>query len=666
MSGLLNTINAQQTLVEKIQEATTACLDSAEAATTALEKLGDHNTEATSHPDLRALIAAAAGASTDFVDGRIDQHNTSPVAHPELMAKIAAIIADTSTIRQLIDTLISAHDKNTTAHADIRGALNEIKAQLGSYNLPLIAKALADLQDLVNNSVIPDIRDLQSRIAKYDATFQTTEVKLETLDATIAGSADNIVALNTSGLRTADKLTTTTLFTAATDTQSLLGYDQFADVGPNLLDFKTTMPNQVGRNTVVEFKISGAVGIDPAHVIEYSITNGRGDVVFSPTTKIKDDTVVKMVVGDKDDPLDIIYFTCTITDVTNGASLNRIVNTMVAEEFDIERVSCYGLTTKVEPGRKYTFVIRNLSDLNDGRFSYQIDAGASGLLFDKTGVVAAEETITMTVPSALDRDKDCIFSIVVSDKYGADKAKPVTVHTNAIPGAENFKHNVPSFVAPNSTHEIRFSGIKSSNGVPATYGIVNANSHLSFNKITGIVANENITMTVDNTVIRGETYAFQVVATDENGASVNIDMSVIINTLPSIETISTTMVSETIGGRSVGMMISGGSDLEGKLVTYSIDAADSGFTFNKTYGIVAGETVTVTIPKVAADIVRTFKVSVVDDLNEASSAKKDVNVKVTPIYVPDTPYIISPQQNSSVNADFSMSFSPFTMHVDVS
>ena len=666
MADILSTINAQQQLVEKIQEATDACLDSAAAASEALERLGDHNGDAASHPDIRALIAAAQGASTDFVDSRVDQHNTSPTAHPELLAKLTAIANDTTAVRQLIDNLIAAHDKNTAAHADIRGALNEIKAQLGSYNLPMIAKALADLQELVNNTIIPDISELQSRIAKYDSAIQKNASEMEAIRASMNGSSNDLLTLNRDSVKTADKLMTTTLFTAAVDTQTLLGYDQYADVGPNLLDFKTTLPNQVGRNAVIDFNIFGAVGVAPAHVIEYSLENGRGDIVLSPMTKITDTTPIKMVVGDKDDPGDIIYFTCTITDVTNGASLSRIVNTMIAEEFDVERVSCYGLTSKVEPGHKYTFVIRNLSDINDGRFSYQIDAGASGLLFDKTGIVAAEEEIEMTVPSALDRDKDFVFSIVVNDKYGVDKVKPVTIHTNAIPGAEGFRHNVPSFVAPNKSYEIRFSGIKSANGVPATYGIANANNHLTFSKKTGVVANENITMTVDGTVVRGETYAFQVVATDENGATVNIDMSVIINSLPSIETLTTTMVSEIVGGRTTSLTINGGADLEAKTVTYSINAASSGFSFSKTFGIIAGETVTVTIPKVAGAITRTFKVSVVDDLGEASSGSKNVNVLVNPIYIPDTPYIISPQQNASVNADFTMTISEFKMHVDVS
>ena len=665
MSDILGTTNAQQQLVEKIQEATDACMESAASAIDALEKLGDHNQDALSHPDIRKAIAAAAGASTDFVDGRVDQHNTSPTAHPELLAKLTAIANDTTAVRQLIDNLIIAHDKNTTAHADIRGALNEIKLQLGTYNLPLIAQALADLQKLINGTIIPEISDLQSRIAKYDAAIQSNTAEIEAVKASMSGSSNDLLTLNKDSVKTADKLMTTTLFTAAVDTASLLGFDAYADVGPTLLDFTTTMPNQVGRNAVIEFNVGGAVGIDPAHTIKYSLTYGRGDIVLEPTTKIKAGDPIKMVVGDKDDPGDIIYFICTITDVTNGASLKRIINTMIAEEFDVERVSCYGLTTKVEPGHKYTFVIRNLSDIGDGRFSYQIDAGASGLLFDKTGILQAEEQVTMTVPSALSRDMDYVFTVVVNDKYGADKTKPVTVHTNAIPGAEGFKHNVPSFVAPNKSYDIRFSGVKSANGVPATYGISNPNSHLTFSKKTDIVANENVTMTVDGTVIRGESYGFTVVATDENGATVNIDMSVIINSLPSVETLTTTMVSSITGGRTTGLTINGGADLEAKTVTYAIDAASSGFSFSKTSGILAGETVTVTIPKVAGTIDRTFNVTVVDDLGEKSSGSKMVTVTVNPIYVPDTPFIISPQQNASVNADFSMTFSEFSMHVDI-
>ena len=662
---VLGSINSQQQLMTANQTATTACLNSADAAVKAIGELGDHNNDILAHPELRTLIAENAGVNNDFVDSRIDQHNTSPTAHPELLAKVTAIANDTSVVRQLIDDLISAHNQNTASHADIRGALNEIKLQIGSYNLPQIAKGLNDLTIFVHNVIVPEISDLQSRIAKYDASIKTSSNEIVTIKAAVASSSNDLLTVNKDGVKTADKVVTTTLASSAVDTASVLGYDQYADLGPRLINFTTTLPNLVGKNTAIKFTISGAEGVTPTNPIKYSLEYGAGDVVVDPRDNISAGDIIDMVVGDNNQAGDVIYLVCKVTDTVNGSSLNRIINTMVAEEFDVSRVSCYGLPAKVEPGKKYSFVVRNLADIDDGRFSYHIDAGASGLLFDKMDGIKAEETLTMTVPPALARDLDYVFNIEVDDKYGPTKTKAIVVHTNAIPGAANFRHNVPSFVAPSKSYEVRFSGIVSENGTPAVYGITCPVGHLSFSKTSGIVANENVTMSVDGTIVRGEAYEFQVTATDVDDATVNIDMAVIANTLPSATTVATTLPNSSLGGQTLGFTITGGGDLETSDVTYSIDAASSGFSFSKTYGIAKGETVMVTLPKVAGTIAKTFNIFVVDALNESSVAPKVITLTVEPIYVADQPFITSPAAGASVNADFEMRLSAFSMHVDI-
>ena len=657
-------LDAHQALMDQLKKATEAAQDVTAAAQEVLEDLEKHNSDGQAHPDIRKELEGAGTATMDQVDERIGQHNSSLTAHPELMASINAALKDTASMRTLIDQLISAHNADTKAHSDIREYLNVVKTQLGTSNLTEIAEKLEQIDVLIDGTIKQQIIDLQSVDAKHDSLILKNASDIASLTSSVSelqADFETIGSISGSGQEGIDE---SKLSSTLQDLLNKLGYPQYVVNGPSLLDFKCSLPLYVGKNTVQKFTLSGAKGKNNNPVV-YSITPGKGDAQYAPATNIAENQKVTMTVGNLGEPGDTIYFTVTVKDTISNIEVKTVCATMLARPLDTARVSCYGLPAKIEPGKQYKFSIRNI--VNDAnRFTYGLDPLSSHLLFDKFTNLQVGEEIVMTVPSSVGRDIDLTFQIVVYDKYSDTQNKDVVVHTNPIPGAEGFKSTVPAVVVPGTTINVRFSGIVSANGIPATFGIENGNNHLTFGKTTGILANENVSITISKDAERGQIYEFVVVSTDENNAQVRITQGFSINSLPSSNTVYTTLAASTVGGVTLEMQIHGGTDAEdGAGLTFNIDAAKSGFRFSKVAGISPTDTIFVSIPKVAEDLVKSFMITAVDALGEQSAKAKQIDILTKVVYVADTPYIVTPQEGNNVNPVFEMKWSEFSMHADM-
>lgn len=668
MSGKnpFNDLDAHQKLMEQMQKATDACLAVTDKAKEVLTAVEDHNEDGLSHPDIRREIAEGGTATTESVDERIQQHNESGTAHPDIQAKIQAAINDTTKVRQLIDELISAHNQSLTSHSDIREYLNEVKIQLGTNNLTEISQELTRIVETIDNQITQQIIDLQSVDAKHDSEILANAQEIDKLKQALENIEQDIITISNGEFLRQKDIDYLLLQQHATDTNDMLGYDQYAENGPNIINFSHTLPQYIGKKSTVNFHFTGVVGNEASNPIKYSVEVGQGDFQLSPTNNISDGQDVTMLVGENGEPGDIVWFTVTITDTVTNVSIKRVINTMIARPLDVARVSCYGLPAKVEPGHQYTFFIRNLADDGSGRYFYMIDPASSNLLFDRQTRLATGDVVTMTVPTSIDRDIDVTFYIVVQDIYSDEQQKPITVHTNPVPGAENFKHNIPAIGVPGRTYNIRFSGIVSANGTPAMYSIENNNDLLTFGKTENILANENVSMKISAAAVRGEELNFYVNSIDENQATLHLPEGVVINQLPESDQIVTTLPMETEGGVTLVMRVSGGKDNEGDAgVTYELSAEKSGFAFSKTTNISVTDNIFVTIPKVAESSVRSFNVTAVDTHGEKSALPKQIDILVKPIYIADTPVIISPQEGNEVPVDFVITWSEFSMHTDM-
>lgn len=665
-------LNAHQKLMDKMNEVVDKASGMLTKAQEVRQELTDHNTDANAHPDIRSAILEVNTGNETLIDLRVTQHDENENAHLTQFAAIKALIADTSITKQLLGESIEEHNVSPTAHVDIREQLNKISNQIGSTYIADITNNISNINSQLSD-INEDIIALQSVDARHDSEILKNSKDIETLNKELAIHEFDILDIGHKAADYSERADRCHLQTIELKIAHELGYTLYTEGGPSLLDFECSLPVYVGRNTTKEFTLSGA-----GDNVTYEIIPGKGPVVFSKQTDITNDEELTLQVQSAAKYGELCYFTVIATgpgtsygSYTNASSssgsnlqVQRIVAFYVTTPIDPDEVTLKNLPENVEPEAAYTFHFRNLVEGNE-RYTYSINPGVSGLLFNKTEDLDEDEDVVMTVPSSAIRGQDVEFEVIIHDIYGNDVYKKVTLHINELPGLEGFETNLPTVVAPNSSFTVKFAGITSIDGTPVKYKISDASEYLTFSKLDNILTNENVTVSVTNSAPRGDRATFTLTTIDENQVSFTMPLGFQINQLPESESIDTDFISETEGGITTTLIIAGGSDPEDAAhLTYSIADVNSGFNFSKTENIEPYEDITVKIPKVAADGTFTFNIYAVDSLGEKSDAKV-VTTTVKAIHVINTPEVLYPEPGITTSAAFTARFSQYSTHVDL-
>lgn len=669
---LADILNSNSRLMERLNEAVAKCLESSQNALAAIQELTNHNNNGEAHPDIRALIADGV-VSEAILNLSISDHDASENAHPALMTKIQSAIDDLTAVTSLVSESITEHNLSLTSHPDLRENINTIMDLLGGLDVKEINAELTTLSNLVNGEMSDKIIALQNVDARHDSLINSNLNRIVDLeDKCEEQQASSTILTNQQNTNT----------TAIDDLirrfapMEAYWQKQMADSSIDMSGFECTLAPYVGRNTVQQFVIRGAVGTTSGDNITYTIEEiDDNQVTISPVDNITDDMPLTMAVKPDNEVGSIITFTVTAHNDNTGGTSTRIISTMVTKPVSLEnvylrevsntRATLSGFPVGVEPGREYNLQVVNLEDDGTDRYSYTVLSEA--VSFAPSNLGQNNLNTVMSIPSDALRDTDFTVNLVVHDKYGADQEKVITGHVNPQPDLSGFIHTVPEVIAPTASYNIKFDGISSVNGNPATYAIENSNAVLSFSKTTNILANENVTLMASNAANRGQAYSFTVVATDENGAVSRVEVSTHINQLPTATSVLVHgLTATTFGGVTQTISFTGGNDEESNTnLKYVVDAGNSGLTFSRTNNIAANEEITVRVPKVASDSTKSFFIYTVDELGERSTTPKQVDMSVKAILVPDTPSITSPVNDSWNKWDFVMKWSPYTEHVDI-
>lgn len=648
-----------QELIDEVQRATNAVLNAALKVGEVTEAIEDHNLDGAAHPDLRQLVEEASSVSTDTIDSRVSDHNISSTAHADIRAEIQKISEDTSTITPVVNDSIAAHNADDTAHSDIREAVNNLKVQVGNINLTEVTTQITEIQQEIEESISKDIEALQSVDARHDSEIATNRDNITGVSTRITNLANDLVTIANQVTNSTNLVDDTILKAHCLERECILGYSEYNASGPNLSTVEDTLPTYVSHNKTTTFIITGAKDSAAGEQIHMDIVQGTGDYTVSPSQGIRLGDSININAGGGGNPGDIWDFTVTFTDETNSQTVKKVYAIMLARPLSSGALSLIGLPNSVEPGSEFECSVSNLTDDGSGRYSYSIDVMTSGLVFSKTSDIVETDKLTVEVPEGAERETELKFKLIVHDIYGADAEHEFSVYVNPLPSTEDFTHTVPGTVVPGRSYTIKFDGIVSAQGKKAKYNIEqDEEKKLTFSKMSNILANENVTVTIAKDAIRGKEYEFKVTTIDENDVSVQVEISTVINILPLSNDITTTLPINSQGGKTLAFIITGGSDEQQPMVTldsgvrsvvsYDIDADKSSFNFSKVTGIGASEEIQVTLPKVASDDVRTFNIYAVDDLGERSASPKVVSITVNPIYLPVTPTITAPNNNAEL------------------
>lgn len=661
-------IDIHQDMMNQMQETMNACMDATESCIAALDTLNAHNTDASAHPDLRSTVENSGTVTTTQLDERIEQHNTSTTAHPDLVRELKDLINDNTTLIDTVTGKITDHNRSELAHADIRTSISEINNLLGSANVTEMKSTLTSLDRKVNDTIGPAITQLQSVDAKHDIQIAENKESIAELNKSIKSVGQDVDGILSGYAASQTSMDVNAIHIAELDIAERMGLKAKDTGTPNMVPMTHTLPTYVDLNTTVTFTITNAMQDGGSRNISYKLAVGDGDFDISPKDFVSGQEIT-LQSGETGSPGDINYMILTVIDGDTRSESKRVLAYMITRPIDeLTQVSINNLPLNTEPNKTYTCSIRNVVDEGDGRFTYSLDPLQSGILFSKRNDITITDEFNITIPKAAQRGSTLAFQLTSHDIYAAERVKTVNITINDLPSNDEFNITMPTVVAPEQTYQIRMKGIYSIEGMPATYVIEDTSTgRLTFSKTTGIIANENVQVDVAASAPRGGNLTFTVKSVDKNGVQFSFPQTVRVNQLPTSDTITTTLPSSTVGGKSIEMSISGGTDPDDNLRTisaYEIDPADSGLVFATVRGITTASRVSLTIPKVPAQQVRSFYIYAVDEMGEKAVTPKQVNLTVDPIRVIDTPVITSPHEGDEVNPEFTMTWSAYSEHVE--
>ena len=665
-------LEAHQELMEKLSTAA----ENAELLNgdvdKALDNLKNHNDDVEAHPLIQRQIEDLKNAGAGTVDERIADHNASKLAHADIRAAIEEAKQDTVAAQAVITESIAAHNSATNTHSDIREQISTINAKVGDISVADLQAQVNDIDDTIDTDIQEKIIALQSVDAKHDSLIRANANSIADLANRLGITNKHTVTVANYVVAHQSEIDAVVLQAFCLNKEEVLGYNRFIS-GTDLVNFKSNLPIYVAAGSSVDFTLTGATGTD----ITLSVVPGVGSIhITSDMDPILQSATLTLHVDDDVSSGDILWFSCTVTDNTGGNTnvLSRVFAVMVAKPMTSSLVSIEGLPAGAEPDRTYNLLVSNLGDGGDGRYSYDLDPLDSGLVFSKTTGLTESESFTVTTPADGEpsiRGTTVTFKLIVNDAYGPATEIQYALPINLLPTTDNFYTNLPEKLVPGKVYTVKFSGIQSAQGNDATYSITANAGAVTFSKDTGILANENIKVTVASGITRGTPVSFVITATDENEVDTAVNLVRSVNYKPNLTGFVAAFQSVVKGGNSYNLSFIGGQDPErasegDNAVSYKIIPNSVPFSFSKTEHISSAENVVVTIPKVAEVVTYSFGVKTVDDVGEESDETKYVTVTVEPIWVANAPNIISPQEDEVVSDEgFTMSWSGFSYYSDV-
>lgn len=633
--------------------------------------VAEHNTDNTSHEDIRKKLESIGDVSDNSIVEKIGQHDISETSHASLRAKVNAISNQIASLTSTINTAINTHNTSESAHANIRAMVSELKAQIGDLNLANITEEIRKDLDEITKNLTQLVTQLQTTVATIQQTIQNHKQEIAQLGdrVTQTNSKLTVIATNGSSQRTdVDEV--------VLRIEELSRLHDLIDAQENPeapADFVHTLSNIITPGKNKTFSMSATV--QEGHELEFKIIqitqadDSNPVCTFSKETEIAKDEVITITADGSNKPGSIYSFRVDITDKTNSITIYRVISVLMARPFESGGISIDNFPGNVEPNHRYPLRVINLDDPGDGRFTYHMESASDKVTFSPAEA-STNPQFEIIIDREQERDVDVRCTLTVHDSMlDLDTIISEDTHINPLPDRTKFKHTLPPVVNPGATIQVQFYGVIAVDGSNATYKIKTKPDWLTFTPDTEIFANQNVAVKVTDEIARGTEGVVTVTSHDVNDVEFDYPLDVKVNRLPSSDAITTTLPASNIGGQKVPFRISGGTDPDDdpSKITYSINPGSSNLVFSKVSGITPEEDVQVTLPKVADDTPKSFTVYAVDSQGERAPDNKTVNTTVTPIWVADPPRITAPTDGVEVPYEgFTVTWTEFTFHADVS
>lgn len=646
-----DTLTSHQLVLEQLQ----AAADKITATSVKLEQqselVSNHNSDEGAHLYIQQMIQNITAVSPANLSTAISNHNVSVSAHADIRAAITALSAGTAGIDQ--------HNASNQAHPDVRNLITALSTEFqivreNSENISNLDSVYESL-GIGTGSISGAIQDLEDGLAATDVQVQINKNDIAALQVAVG---QNTTLLGTHSTTLADL--SSRLVAAELEVESLKanGGGTLTD-GIDLSAMTCSIPMIVAVDQTYTFTIDNVPVID-GETLSFEIKPHLSGFVFSKTEGIVLGEELEVLVPADAMPGAIKQFTITAKYAVSEAVNTKVMVTKINSLPVIDNM-LINLPMMVEPNHFYTVKISGATDIDGQVITYVIDDMGCGLVFSKVDSIAENEEFTVAVPGNAVRGHIYTFKIKAYDSVGTFREKEYTGYTvNILPDLSAFTHTVPTLVKPGNTYAVKFNGAISSDGSAITYRLSTPEgSPITFAKTSGIAHNESVLMFADtNNPQRGATFPITITAVDAHGASSEYMANVRINSLPTPNSIYTTMPNNIAGGSSMLMQIYGGDDAERSSLKYNI-VGNVGLAFSKMSNILSTDIVTVTVPTVAINTTYSFSIEAVDALDEKSAVAKVITVLVTNDEA--TTYTATPQITYPIHGDMEVPATGFTL-----
>lgn len=362
---------------------------------------------------------------------------------------------------------------------------------------------------------------------------------------------------------------------------------------PDLSEMSCTLPQNITQGHTYTFRIGNVIDLD-GDLENITISCKDVHLTFNETTIQVNTDYTLTVDADYNGPLDIeVEFTAHDA---WGLSSSRTI-TLHLNALPVSTGFTHTFPTLPNANTTYHFAVNGITDPDNDTSEIRcaLSCDNVNVVFPKASDIKLGEDIVVQIGEIA---QAATFTITCTFR-DPDDGKVVTT----IPVTMNTLPNTSAFVAtqatrhkPGSDVQISFAGATDADNQTVVYEIVNTNPVLTFSKTTNIAANEAVTMNVLETAIHGQTYNITVNAVDQSNGKTPVTVGIIINSLPVVTTLVTTLPTYVAPGKLITGNFTGATDVDGQDLTYTITSDNPNVILANATNIAAGANISLTPP----------------------------------------------------------------------
>lgn len=177
--------------------------------------------------------------------------------------------------------------------------------------------------------------------------------------------------------------------------------------------------------------------------------------------------------------------------------------------------------------------VKGVTDPDDTKVTFHVSCSNASITFPVNNTLEPDNPFVIEVGPDVAAGSEVTFTFTFKDEDGGTKVHQTTATINTPPVIDGMTlEGLPTHVAPGQAYELTVKGATDPNSEGITYVIQNPAEGLTFSKVGQIAEGEKITMTVGDTVTRGDALTFVLGAVDPSNATTGRTYTVKVNRIP--------------------------------------------------------------------------------------------------------------------------------------